>query len=273
MAVVQPRPQRDERDCESEEEEEPRARSPAVPVPVPLLPPLEIDTTNDSTADGDSNIDQSAPPQTDSSAAQNATTSSAANLDNTEGIAANTAVESDRVTASNTLFNRMQGSTGGGPVSVSMSGSVLAPPASRGAAMHLEFASLANSLSQSHTGRVLAASGRHSSLRVSSSLLLAPPSSSSVSASVAGATPFDGERDVQQEELTEKAVIVVRRVMDKLTGLDFAITSNGNGSGNSNQDAQAQQALEVKEQVDRLIREATSNEHLSQSFFGWCPFW
>lgn len=266
MAVVQPRPQRNERDCESEEEEEPRARSPAVPVPVPLLPPLEIDTANDTTTDSDANCE---PSTVLSDGAQNLTTSNATTLDSTEGIAANTAVESDRVTASNTLFNRIHGSTGGGPVSVSMSASVLAPPASRGAAMHLELASLANSLSQSHTGRVLAASGRHSSLRVSSSLLLAPPSSSSVSASIAGATPFDGERDLQQEELTEKAVIVVRRVMDKLTGLDFAITSNGN----SNQDAQAQQALEVKEQVDRLIREATSNEHLSQSFFGWCPFW
>ena len=72
-----------------------------------------------------------------------------------------------------------------------------------------------------------------------------------------------------QQELIEKAVIVIRRVMDKLTGLDFADTTQTGGLSSQQQ----QQALEVPDQVDRLIREATSNENLSQSFFGWCPFW
>ena len=82
MAVVQPRPQRNERDCESEEEEEPRARSPAVPVPVPLLPPLEIDTANDTTTDSDANCEPLTA-TSDASAAQNATTSNATTLDST----------------------------------------------------------------------------------------------------------------------------------------------------------------------------------------------
>jgi len=66
----------------------------------------------------------------------------------------------------------------------------------------------------------------------------------------------------QQEELTEKAVIVIRRVMDKLTGLDF---SDPNGP--------PQAALDVQEQVDRLISQAMANENLCLSYMGWCPFW
>jgi FKBP12-rapamycin complex-associated protein len=44
--------------------------------------------------------------------------------------------------------------------------------------------------------------------------------------------------------------------MDKLTGRDFQ-----------------GQALDVPDQVERLIQQATSNDNLSLSFFGWCPFW
>ena len=75
----------------------------------------------------------------------------------------------------------------------------------------------------------------------------------------------------QQEELTEKAVTVIRRVMDKLTGLDFQSQA---GRGEALLHAQNQiAALDVPEQVDRLIRQATANENLCLSYFGWCPFW
>ena len=71
--------------------------------------------------------------------------------------------------------------------------------------------------------------------------------------------------DELQEELKEKAVLVIRRVRDKLTGLDFyPVQHTGNGKIKS---------LEVHEQVDKLIQQATSNELLCQGFFGWCPFW
>jgi hypothetical protein len=63
-----------------------------------------------------------------------------------------------------------------------------------------------------------------------------------------------------QEELTDKAVTVVQRVLDKLTGLDF-------------QDKTKKKALEIPEQVDMLIKQATSNENLSTCFIGWCAFW
>ena len=59
------------------------------------------------------------------------------------------------------------------------------------------------------------------------------------------------------EVLNEKAIAVIRRVQDKLTGLDF---------GND-------KPLDVAAQVERLIRQATSNENLCQCFIGWCPFW
>eukprot|EP00595_Chromulina_sp_UTEXLB2642_P003213 CAMPEP_0196768462 /NCGR_PEP_ID=MMETSP1095-20130614/42795_1 /TAXON_ID=96789 ORGANISM="Chromulina nebulosa, Strain UTEXLB2642" /NCGR_SAMPLE_ID=MMETSP1095 /ASSEMBLY_ACC=CAM_ASM_000446 /LENGTH=1571 /DNA_ID=CAMNT_0042138109 /DNA_START=3776 /DNA_END=8494 /DNA_ORIENTATION=- len=67
-----------------------------------------------------------------------------------------------------------------------------------------------------------------------------------------------------QDELSERAVLVIRRVMDKLTGLDF----NDNSSNKSQQ-----VVLDVKNQVDRLIIEAMANENLSRGFVGWCPFW
>jgi FKBP12-rapamycin complex-associated protein len=78
----------------------------------------------------------------------------------------------------------------------------------------------------------------------------------------------------QQDQLTDKAVVVIRRVMDKLTGLDFAQKEHTAVAGAAM--AHAQQtlaALDVPEQVDRLIRQATANENLCLSYFGWCPSW
>lgn len=59
------------------------------------------------------------------------------------------------------------------------------------------------------------------------------------------------------EVLNEKAIAVIRRVQDKLTGLDF----------------DNEEALDVAEQVERLIQQATSNENLCQCFIGFCAFW
>lgn len=72
----------------------------------------------------------------------------------------------------------------------------------------------------------------------------------------------DGLEDFQQEELTDKAVTVVQRVLDKLTGLDFQEKKRKQGK-----------ALAIPEQVDLLIKQATSNENLSTCFIGWCAFW
>ena len=59
------------------------------------------------------------------------------------------------------------------------------------------------------------------------------------------------------EALNKKALAVVTRVKEKLTGRDF---------GN-------EEPYSTNEQVKLLILNATSHENLSQCYIGWCPFW
>ena len=66
----------------------------------------------------------------------------------------------------------------------------------------------------------------------------------------------EGE-DAPKEALNEKALAVIDRVQDKLTGRDF----------------NNKYPYDVPQQVDLLIQQATSNERLCQCFIGWCPFW
>ena len=56
--------------------------------------------------------------------------------------------------------------------------------------------------------------------------------------------------------MNERAVTVIRRVEKKLTGRDFGTV-----------------VFDVKEQVNKLIEQATSHENLCQCYVGWCPFW
>ncbi|OZJ02458.1 hypothetical protein BZG36_04099 [Bifiguratus adelaidae] len=60
-----------------------------------------------------------------------------------------------------------------------------------------------------------------------------------------------------EEVVNAKALSVIGRVQDKLTGRDF----------------KKDVSLEVPEQVDKLIDQATSVENLVQCFIGWCAFW
>jgi serine/threonine-protein kinase mTOR len=53
---------------------------------------------------------------------------------------------------------------------------------------------------------------------------------------------------------------VITRVQAKLTGRDFATSDEADD-------------LTVEQQVDRLIKEATSVENLCQLYAGWCPMW
>lgn len=64
---------------------------------------------------------------------------------------------------------------------------------------------------------------------------------------------------LHEDVLNKKAVKIVRRVEDKLEGTDFP-------------DVQSE-ILDVPDQVQRLIVQATSVENLCQMFHGWCPFW
>ncbi|XP_050511015.1 serine/threonine-protein kinase Tor [Diabrotica virgifera virgifera] len=61
----------------------------------------------------------------------------------------------------------------------------------------------------------------------------------------------------QPEGVNKKAVAIINRVRDKLTGNDFS----------------AEESLTIEKQVDLLIQQATSNENLCQCYIGWCPFW
>jgi len=57
-----------------------------------------------------------------------------------------------------------------------------------------------------------------------------------------------------------RALEVINRIQAKLTGRDFAKNDESDD-------------LNVEEQVERLIKEATSVENLCQLFTGWCPLW
>ena len=63
--------------------------------------------------------------------------------------------------------------------------------------------------------------------------------------------------EIETEDLNKIAKIVLERITDKLQGTDF-LKNN---------------PLDVKNQVEKLIKQATSHENLSQSYMGWCPFW
>jgi FKBP12-rapamycin complex-associated protein len=56
---------------------------------------------------------------------------------------------------------------------------------------------------------------------------------------------------------THRALKVIERVASKLRGRDFS----------------KEQSLDVPQQVQRLIDQATSHENLCQCYIGWCPFW
>lgn len=68
---------------------------------------------------------------------------------------------------------------------------------------------------------------------------------------------YIGDGLVQPEALNKKAIQIINRVRDKLTGRDF---SN-------------EETLDVATQVELLIKQATSHENLCQCYIGWCPFW
>lgn len=72
---------------------------------------------------------------------------------------------------------------------------------------------------------------------------------------------IDGEGANNEEALNGKALNVIRRVQDKLSGTDF------------NRGSDAADPSDVPEQVQRLIVQATSSENLCQLFIGWCAFW
>ena len=77
--------------------------------------------------------------------------------------------------------------------------------------------------------------------------------SSAASASAEMANGGDENREIQNA----RALQVLARVKEKLTGRDF----------------RPDRELDVEEQVAKLIGQATSVENLCQHYIGWCSFW
>ncbi|KAL1355438.1 serine/threonine-protein kinase TOR isoform X1 [Arachis hypogaea] len=85
------------------------------------------------------------------------------------------------------------------------------------------------------------------------------------------------------EVLNERAVVVMARMSNKLTGRDFSTSSAvlnsslqhamEHSSLISGDTREVDHALSVKLQVQKLIVQATSHENLCQNYVGWCPFW
>mmetsp|Transcript_31248 Transcript_31248/g.40199 ORF Transcript_31248/g.40199 Transcript_31248/m.40199 type:complete len:156 (+) Transcript_31248:1-468(+) len=80
------------------------------------------------------------------------------------------------------------------------------------------------------------------------------------------------DMDTSQQLLNEKALAVIKRVQDKLTGRDFPSYASSHSSSHSST-VDIHGACDVKAQVNLLIEEASSNERLCVMFIGWCPFW
>ncbi|XP_041013717.1 serine/threonine-protein kinase TOR-like isoform X1 [Juglans microcarpa x Juglans regia] len=85
------------------------------------------------------------------------------------------------------------------------------------------------------------------------------------------------------EVLNERAVVVMDRMSNKLTGRDFSTCSPVSTSSVqhgvdqttliSGDTREVDHGLSVKLQVQKLIIQATSHENLCQNYVGWCPFW
>ena len=68
---------------------------------------------------------------------------------------------------------------------------------------------------------------------------------------------YEENDEIEFEDLNKAAQNVLNRIIDKLSGTDFNNTK----------------PLEVEDQINRLIRQATNPENLCQLYLGWAPFW
>lgn len=73
-----------------------------------------------------------------------------------------------------------------------------------------------------------------------------------------GAKSSTPETYLEGNERNPKAVKIVQRIYDKLTGYDIKYI---------------ERSLSVSEQIQSLIHSATNAENLCQLYIGWCPYW
>lgn len=122
--------------------------------------------------------------------------------------------------------------------------------------------SAAAAVAMEHHGSV-ARSRMGKSLRQKGSMLNSVTNDRSGGGQSSGSNEEEDAFGNNDEALNEKALKVIRRVQDKLTGTDF----------HSPEEEFVGDPLDVQEQVQRLIVQATSSENLCQLFIGWCAFW
>ena len=67
---------------------------------------------------------------------------------------------------------------------------------------------------------------------------------------------YISENDLRLNDLKKIVKMIINRMNEKLTGIDFG-----------------DKVLDVKDQVDKLIRQATSEENIVQNHPNWDPFW
>jgi FKBP12-rapamycin complex-associated protein len=97
-----------------------------------------------------------------------------------------------------------------------------------------------------------------SALMAQDPTLIGAPPSSRPRARTNSTTQATGGPDVEgQETQNERAMQVLNRVKEKLTGHDF----------------KPDEELTYILQVDKLLTEATKLENLCQHYIGWCSFW
>jgi FKBP12-rapamycin complex-associated protein len=122
----------------------------------------------------------------------------------------------------------------------------------------------------------------------------APGGRPSTGAGPQGAPAATNEEQEAREVQNQRAMEVLARVKEKLTGRDFppvvveddenATVATIPATAVSTDDTEAQtlaaqagprpiESLRVDVQVDKLIREATNLENLCQHYIGWCSFW
>lgn len=77
-----------------------------------------------------------------------------------------------------------------------------------------------------------------------------------------GAQILDGDQGLPAEALNTKALQVIQRIRDKLSGRDFGDPAD-----------YRTMPSDVATQVSNLIDQAVSHENLCQCYIGWCPFW
>ncbi len=64
-------------------------------------------------------------------------------------------------------------------------------------------------------------------------------------------------KEAPADMLNKAANFAMERIVKKLNGKEFGNTM----------------PIDASAQVDKLIKQATSDENLAQCYIGWCPYW